>query len=287
MYIKWDKDTEEHMQVMEKEGVVYLAYPAFKKFPQFCHGFSTRFGGVSQGIYSTMNLSFQRGDREENVAENYSRIARAIGFDLARTVCSQQTHTTNIRRVKKEDGGKGILKPLDYRDIDGLITDIPGMTLATSFADCVPLFFLDPAHNAIGLAHSGWRGTAARMGAHMIQAMKETFGSDPSQMYAAIGPSICQDCYEVSQDVAEIFYEEFPSYKEEKSLLYRKENGKYQLNLWRANEIVLQEAGILPEKLSFPGICTCCNPNLLFSHRASQGKRGNLSAFLGIRPSME
>ena len=200
MKIKWDKDTEEHMAVQEKEGVVYLTYPAFEKFPQFCHGFSTRLGGVSQGIYSTMNLSFQRGDLEENVSENYRRIARAIGFDLEGAVCSQQTHTVNIRQVKKEDGGKGILKPLDYQDIDGLITDIPGMTLVTSFADCVPLFFMDPVHNAIGLAHSGWKGTAARMGRHMLGAMKEAFGSKPSEIYAAIGPSICQKYHQLRFD---------------------------------------------------------------------------------------
>ena len=287
MKIKWDKDTEEHMAVQEKEGVVYLTYPAFEKFPQFCHGFSTRLGGVSQGIYSTMNLSFQRGDLEENVSENYRCIARAIGFDLEGAVCSQQTHTVNIRQVKKEDGGKGILKPLDYQDIDGLITDIPGITLVTSFADCVPLFFMDPVHNAIGLAHSGWKGTAARMGRHMLGAMKEAFGSKSSEIYAAIGPSICQKCYEVSQDVAEIFFREFPQSQKEKHFIYRKDNGKYQLNLWRANEIIFLEEGIPKEHISFPGICTCCNPELLFSHRASKGKRGNLSAFLEIRPSME
>ena len=287
MEIKWDEDTKVHMKVKEKDGVAYLAYPAFERFSWCCHGFSTRIGGVSQGIYSSMNLSFQRGDRKEDVEENYRRISRVIGFDLERTVCSQQTHTVNIRQVGEEDGGKGILRPLDYQDVDGLITDIPGMTLAASFADCVPLFFVDPVHKAVGLAHSGWRGTARRMGSHMVQAMKEAFGSKPEELYAAIGPSICQGCYEVSEDVAEIFREEFPSQAGEKKLLYRKENGKYQLNLWRANEIILLEAGIPEGQISFPGICTCCNPDFLFSHRASKGKRGNLSAFLGVRRSIE
>lgn len=287
MEIRWDENTKEHMEVKEKNGVVYLAYPAFEKFSWCCHGFSTRIGGVSQGVYHSMNLSFQRGDKKEDVEENYRRISGAIGFDLERTVCSQQTHTVNIRKVREEDGGKGILRPLDYQDVDGLITDIPGMTLATSFADCVPLFFVDPIHKAVGLAHSGWRGTAGRMGSHMVQAMKEAFDSKPEELYAAIGPSICQDCYEVSEDVAEVFQKEFPSHAESRELLYRKENGKYQLNLWRANEIILLEEGIRAEQISFPGICTCCNPDFLFSLRASKGKRGNLSAFLGICGSME
>ena len=121
----------------------------------------------------------------------------------------------------------------------------------------------------------------------MVQAMKEAFDSKPEELYAAIGPSICQDCYEVSEDVAEVFQKEFPSHAESRELLYRKENGKYQLNLWRANEIILLEEGIRAEQISFPGICTCCNPDFLFSHRASKGKRGNLSAFLGICGSME
>ena len=106
MEIRWDENTKEHMEVKEKNGVVYLAYPAFEKFSWCCHGFSTRIGGVSQGVYHSMNLSFQRGDKKEDVEENYRRISGAIGFDLERTVCSQQTHTVNIRKVREEDGGK-------------------------------------------------------------------------------------------------------------------------------------------------------------------------------------
>lgn len=117
--------------------------------------------------------------------------------------------------------------------------------------------------------------------------MQEEFGSRPEEILAAIGPSICQDCYEVSEDVAAEFRAAFWENRKEKTLLYEKEDGKYQLNLWRANELVLLEAGILPEHINFPGICTCCNPQFLFSHRASHGKRGNLSAFLGICEAME
>lgn len=282
MEIKWKTDCSEHMKIHTKNEVTYLEYPAFEHLSGFYHGFSTRLGGVSEGIFSSMNLSFNRGDRRENVLENYRRIAEAVGFTLEETVCSDQTHTTNIRVVTAEDAGKGILKERDYEDIDGLVTNVPGVTLATSYADCVPLFFIDPVQKAIGLSHSGWRGTVGRIGARTIEVMEKTFGSKPQDIYAAIGPSICQDCYEVSEDVAEQFRQEFSQYREDKTLLYEKENKKYQLNLWRANEIVLLEAGICNEHLSFPGICTCCNPEFLFSHRASKGKRGNLSAFLGI-----
>ena len=168
--------------------------------------------------------------------------------------------------------------PRTFHDIDGLITNEPGVTLATFYADCVPLYFYDPTHKAIGLSHSGWRGTVGRMGQATVEAMERSFGSQPKDLLCAIGPSICQDCYEVSRDVAEAFIFAFPTH--EKEILQAGALGKYQLDLWKANEIVLTEAGVLKEHIDLAGLCTCCNSSILFSHRASKGKRGNLGAFL-------
>ena len=106
---------------------------------------------------------FSRGDQEENVRENFRRIADAIGFTPEDLVFSDQTHTTNIRVVTEADRGKGFTKPLDYTDVDGLITDVPGLVLATFYADCVPLYFVDPIRKAVGLSHSGWRGTVHKI----------------------------------------------------------------------------------------------------------------------------
>ena len=280
--IKWHKGTESHMQIKENKGVVWLSYPAFEKFPDIVQAFSTRLGGVSQGIYSSMNLSFTRGDDDAAVHENYRRFAAAVGFEAEDIVTSDQTHTANVRVITEEDRGNGITKPRQYTDVDGMITNVPGLVLATFYADCVPLYFVDPVHHAIGLSHSGWRGTVAKIGAVTVERMREEYGSDPGDIYSAIGPSICQDCYEVSEDVIQEFRTAFGR-KDWDVLFYRKENGKYQLNLWEANRIIMQEAGIRKEHISMPGICTCCNPEFLFSHRASHGKRGNLGAFLGIR----
>ena len=194
-------------------------------------------------------------------------------------MCSDQTHTVNVRRVTRADCGNGLLREKSFFDVDGMITDEPGVALATFYADCVPLYFVDVKHKAIGLSHSGWRGTVSRMGAHTVEAMRREFGTDPRDMIAAIGPSICMDCYEVSEDVAEQFYREFPRQIHDAILLDR-QNGKYQLNLWEANRFVLTDAGIPEENISMPQLCTCCNPDFLFSHRASGGKRGNLGAFL-------
>ena len=280
MEIKWNSEQIPKLNIKKNEGVTFLTYPAFEDVEWLVHGFSTRLGGVSQGIYSSMNLSFTRGDEESCVRENYNRIAAAMGFRTENIVTSDQTHTCNVRKVTEKDRGKGIVTPRDYTDIDGMITNVSGLVLATFYADCVPLYFVDPLHHAIGLSHSGWRGTVQKIGEVTIKKMAEEYGSNPKNMKVAIGPSICQDCYEVSQDVAEEFQREFGLRGEE--LLISKDGGKYLLDLWRANEIVLEEAGVSREQIVTTNLCTCCNPKLLFSHRASQGKRGNLGAFLSI-----
>lgn len=248
------------------------------------HCFTTRFGGASEGIFESLNLSFTRGDSEEAVFENYKRVAYALDAVPEDIVTSDQTHTTNVIRVGKDDMGNGITKPRSYTDVDGLVTDEPGVVLATFYADCVPLYFVDTVHRAIGLSHSGWKGTVNRMGQKTLDVMKNEFGTNPRDVIAAIGPSICQACYEVSEDVAIKFIDEFAIEKDPNAsrILISKGHGKYQLDLWKANSIVLTDAGILSKNLSVTNICTCCNPNLLFSHRASQGKRGNLGAFLAL-----
>lgn len=278
--IRWHG--EPLMHIKEKGKVVYLTYPVFEKLPEFVHGFSTRLGGASQGIYSSMNLSFARGDDPEAVMENYKRLADAADIQVENMVASAQTHTINVRTVTAEDRGNGILFPGKYPDVDGMVTDVPGVVLMTYYADCVPLYFVDPVRHAVGLSHSGWRGTVGKIGKATVEKMTQEFGSDPRDILAAVGPSICQDCYEVSEDVILQFQSAFGQ-KYWKKLFYRKENGKYQLNLWEANRLVFLESGISEEHIFMPGICTCCNPDFLFSHRASKGKRGNLAAFLGVR----
>ncbi|HBA63829.1 MAG TPA: peptidoglycan editing factor PgeF [Lachnospiraceae bacterium] len=276
------KNTQNIFREKRAGEVVYLEYPLLAETGLVRHGFSTRIGGVSEGEWTSMNLSFTRGDREEAVQENFRRIGKAIGVLPEQMVFTVQTHTTNVREVQEEDIGNGIARRIAYTDVDGLVTNRPGVCLATFYADCVPLYFLDPVKKAIGLSHSGWRGTAGKMGQVTVRKMTELYGCDPGDILAAVGPSICQDCYEVSEDVIDAFRAAYDKkYWEE--LFYQKENGKYQLNLWRANEIVLTEAGIRPEHLAVTNLCTCCNSEVLFSHRASKGRRGNLGAFLALR----
>lgn len=262
--------------------VEYLTFPLIEQTGLVRHLFTTRLGGVSKDIYGTMNLSYTRGDDKDAVDENFRRITRVLKCELGDIVCSDQTHTVNLRVATRKDGGKGIVIPRDYTDIDGLLTDEPGLVLATFYADCVPLYFVDVKKRAIALAHSGWRGTVARMGRCVTDKMKEVYGTDPADIVAAVGPSICQECYEVSEDVADAFAQEFRRQGQADEILQSKGGGKYQLDLWRANEIVLKEAGIPAERIQVTDICTCHNSEYLFSHRASKGRRGNLGAFMGL-----
>ena len=255
-------------------GVVWLSFEPLDRLSWLMNAFSTRLGGVSEGFLGQMNLSFSRGDEESNVRENFERFARAAGFKTEDIVMSDQTHTTNVRVVTRTDCGAGITRPKGWTDVDGFITDEPGVVLSTYYADCVPLYIVDPVRKAIGLSHSGWKGTAGRMGEVTVRAMTDTFGSNPSDLAAVIGPSICQDCYEVGEDVALRFPDD---------CLILRGGGKYQLDLAEANFRILKESGIRPDRIFKPEICTACNPGFLFSHRASRGRRGNLGAFLMIR----
>ena len=281
--MNWNrKQALESLTETERGGVIGLTFPALETTGMVSHAFSTRIGGVSEGDFATMNFSFTRGDVPAQVKENYRRMADFLDVDLNRMVLSHQTHTTNVRVVTEADAGKGVIRERDYQDIDGLVTNISGITLVTFYAECVPLYILDPVHRAIGLSHSGWRGTVNRMGRETLRVMRQEYGTIPDDVIVCIGPSICQDCFEVGKEVAEAFAEAFAE-KHHKALFYRKENGKYQLNLWKANQIIFEETGVPTRQIHVTDICTRCNPELLFSHRKHGEKRGNLAAFMCLK----
>lgn len=265
-----------------KDTVPYLSYPLFEKTGLVNHGFSTKLGGVSEGYYASMNLGFNRGDDAAKVMENYERFGKAIGVITSDMVLSQQTHTTNVRVITMEDRGNGITKPQAFHDVDGMITNVPGLCLVTFYADCVPLLFVDPVQKVIGASHSGWRGTVGKIGKVTVEKMVSEFGCKPENILAAVGPSVCQDCYEVSEDVILEFQKNYDEQYWD-DLYYKKENGHYQLNLWKANEIVFLESGILPGHMAISNVCTHCNSDVLYSHRTMGNERGSLCAFLGLK----
>lgn len=279
-YIKLNKESGSTTRINFNNGVPYISYRILDDIPWLKNAVSTRLGGVSKDYLASMNLGFNRGDLDENVIRNHEIFANVIGVNPKNIVTGNQTHTTNVKVVTKDDCGKGIYRDRNYTDIDGLITNEKGIVLATYYADCVPLLIVDTKNKAIGLSHSGWRGTVGKIGKVTIEKMGELYGTKPEDFVACIGPSICQKCYEISEEVAVQFKEAFPD--NIKEILIDKGNGKYQLDLWECNRINFKEAGVLPENIKVTDICTCHNTDVLFSHRGHNGKRGNIGAFLSI-----
>lgn len=280
-YIELNKYSGSSTKINKKNDIPYISFNSLDKISWIKNGFSTRLGGVSKNHLYSMNLGLTRGDLEQNVLDNHRIIASAMGVEPENMISGHQTHTTNVMKVGKSDCGKGIFLPRDYNDIDGLITDEKDVVLTTYYADCVPLYLVDIKNKAIGLSHSGWRGTVNRIGKVTLEAMTREYGTNPKDVIVCIGPSICKACYEVGEDVAKEFMIGFP--KNYSLLLEPKDNNKFQLDLWNANKLVFLESGVPAENISVTDICTCCNKNVMFSHRGHNGMRGNLAAFLAIK----
>ena len=260
--------------------------PLLQEIRGLRHGFSTRKGGVSKEHLSSLNLGFNLGDEREKVLENFRILGSLFEAKPEDFVLTQQTHSVNVRRVGKEDRGKGIFRERNYTDVDALITNEEGVILTAFSADCVPILFYDKGHRAIASCHSGWRGTHGRILARVIEAMQREFSSKPEEIYIAIGPSICKNCYEVSEDVGEAFLEAFPALREETknaSPIERVSEEKFHIDLWELNRIIALEAFIPPENISISGYCTMERPDLFFSHRFSQGKRGVQGSFICLK----
>ncbi len=271
------KDARSVYACHNRDGVQWLSSRKLDTFPGIRHAIATRHGGVSTGMYTSLNFSVSQGDDPENVRQNFIRFGDAIGIPASEMVLTQQTHTTNLRYCTEQDRGKGVLCERDYHDVDGLYTDREHVALVISFADCVPVFLTDPVHRVIAAVHSGWRGTVGRISTEMVGLMAERFGTDPADITALIGPSICAGCYEVDEPVVERFREVY-SERDCDMIFYQTEaqqgSGHYQLDLWQANRLNLEAAGVTSEHIEMTNLCTCCNPQLIFSHRATGGRRG-------------
>ena len=269
------------MKLNNVNSVPYLTYNSLSEIDFINHAFSTRLGGVSTDEFTSMNLAFNRGDSPENVTENYKRFCKSAGFDYESLTASSQDHHTFVRAVTKENVGVGIYKPKDIESVDALITNEPSVTLVTYYADCTPLFFVDTKQKAIGLAHAGWRGTVGRIGDNVVKKMQSLYGTDPSDIKAAIGPAISVCCYEVDKPCADNFLalDELDSTK----FVFPKGNGKFMIDLLETNRQILVHAGVKNENITVSEVCTNCNSELLWSHRATKGHRGTMSAFMCIK----
>lgn len=258
--------------------------PLFQRETGIQHGFSTRKGGVSKEHLASLNLSFSVEDARENVLENFRRIGERFGKTPEDFVLSKQSHETKVLKVGMKDRGKGITKERDYEGIDALITDEEGLILSCFSADCVPILFYDPIHKAVGACHSGWRGTKGKILRNVVEEMRKLFSSNPGDILIAIGPSISKEQYIVSEDLGLSFLEDYPDLGEDAaSPMQRISKDKFQLDLWDLNRRIALDSGIREEHISISGYCTMENPELFFSHRYSQGKRGLQGAFICLQ----
>ena len=296
---------EKDMLRIRGERIPLLKFPMLEACDLIEHGITTRLGGVSEGMLASLNLSFSRGDEKERVQENFRRVSGEFGASEDRFVFTEQEHADKVRVVREEDAGKGLTCERDYSCVDALVTNVPRLVLSVFVADCVPVFFVDPVRRAIGLAHSGWKGTAGRIAEKTLRLMSEQYGTRAEDVLCGIAPSICQSCFEIRRDVAGVFAKEFAGQEEKVMCLPGAKDAssaddadvaalkerlrgddpedKFHLDLWAANRLILEDAGVLPENISVTDVCTCCNTELLFSHRGSNGRRGNLGAFLMIK----
>ncbi|MEW6771212.1 MAG: peptidoglycan editing factor PgeF [Bacillota bacterium] len=257
---------------------VQLFQTALLDFPWLQHGFSTRLGGVSEGVYATLNLGFRVGDLPERVAVNRKRLAEALGYDPERAVAGQQVHGDEVVPVTAREAGAGALEQgTALPATDGLVTSTPGLALLAFFADCVPVVLADTRRRAVGVAHAGWRGTLKLIAGKALARMSMVFNANPAECVAVLGPAIGPCCYTVGGQVAEAF-------AHWGDRVVRRDGGVWRVDLWEANRRILVAAGVPDGNIGVVRVCTACHPELMFSHRRNGGKTGRMAAVAAIRP---
>lgn len=261
-----------------------MEYVISDKFITFKHfaPFENRFVHCYTRGYDNSGASFDFTRRNEEddlrVTRNIRLLSSLASFNPERLALVHQMHTDSVKKVTCKD----TLQTVSFGELpvyDAMITDCKGVTLATKHADCVPIYFIDPVHDAVGLAHSGWKGTLHMIGPKTVAAMEQAYKSDPALLECVIGPSICKDCYEIQEDVYRLFTEQLPFTKR----FISPKNSSYRLDLKGIIKETLIQTGLSRNKIHICEFCTCCNMHMMYSHRGSGGNCGRSLAVLGIR----
>ncbi|WP_088067695.1 peptidoglycan editing factor PgeF [Gottfriedia luciferensis] len=272
-----------------KESFIQSTESTFKiqpwedSFKHLVAGFTTKNDGVSQGCFSSLNLGLHVNDSQISVVENREILANRINYSTTKWVCSEQVHGYNVVKVTKKDCGKGVT---DYESgipiTDGFYTNEEDLLLTSCYADCVPIYFIEPNTKYIGLAHAGWKGTVHNIGGRLIEKWLKEENLQLENIQVAIGPSIGDCCYEVDDfvmnKVKEVFENNIPN-----NILTSLSNNKYRLNLKEANKQLLIRAGVREDNIVVTNYCTSCHPKTFFSHRRDGGKTGRMMSFIGWR----
>ncbi|OMF22765.1 multicopper polyphenol oxidase [Paenibacillus sp. FSL H8-0548] len=277
----------EHLQTA-KGPSLFLLPDWMARNEELTVGFTGRGGGVSKAPWSSFNMGLHVGDQDHSVIANRRLLTEAIGWPFDAWTCAEQVHGNVVHQVVETDKGRGRDSLSDViKDCDAIMTDVPGVLLASFYADCVPLYFYDPVHNAVALAHAGWKGTVQQIAKVTVEAMGDAYGSAPNTLLAAIGPSISGCCYEVDGvviDQVQQLTERLGLEGEVTDhMLKRSENGKANLYLKEINRQIMIKAGILPIHIELTQWCTGCRRDLFFSHRKEGGLTGRMASWIGIR----
>lgn len=268
------------MNMNIKNAVSYLTFKNFEKFDFLTHAFSTRMGGVSDGCYKSMNLSFSQGDKEESVERNYNILFSVLDLDINKIAMTNQIHDNFIKIIKESDINSGNLKSNIHYETDGLITNIPGVALVTYHADCPAIFIVDPVKKVIGLAHAGWKGTVKEIAGNLVNSFVKNYNSLPGDLVCAIGPAISGGCFEVSEDILPHF--ESLNLADKSYLIPSKIPGKINIDLLEVNRQILIKNGVKENNIIKSDVCTKCYHDLLFSHRAMGKNRGTNAAIMSL-----
>lgn len=281
----------------EREGVLLLRCRELLEAGA-AHAFSTRIGGVSKGPFESLNLGLSRGDAPEAVEENYRRFLSAAGVQApvcrVRQVHGAVVHEAPEQNARPEPGVSPLFGGLAPRDGDGLMTDRVGVPLRVYYADCMPVLLCDPVRRVCAAVHSGWRGTVLCIAAEAVRRMGERYGSAPGDILAAIGPSAGPLRYEVSEEVAAQFEAAFGAASGVVLRRAEEARGRYEglsgagefvrphVDLWRAAQRALADAGVPEGQILISGICTVSEPERYFSHRVMGDRRGNGAAVIAL-----
>ncbi|NLN69754.1 MAG: peptidoglycan editing factor PgeF [Chloroflexi bacterium] len=260
------------MRFYDKQGLRYYQFESFQDLPVF-HAILTRRGGVSQPPFNSLNTGGTVGDDPQAVLTNHKRIYNAFGYDFSSRFDVWQVHGDKIVCA---DAPRSLDQPHDRAD--GILTDKATVTLFMRFADCVPILLVDPLLRVIGIAHAGWQGTYQQVAQRAVEKMTACFGSRPETIFAGIGPSICQRCYEVGPEVLSLYQKHF---RGDTRHYFQNKDGKLFLDLWGANQDVLFQAGV--KHIEISKICTACNLEDWYSHRGEHGQTGRFAVFMSIR----
>jgi YfiH family protein len=262
-----------------KNGLKYFIIPSFESTGLVKHGVSTRAFKLYTGLYRFVSEKTKVEDKNE-IIRDYRLFCDLLGLDMRDLVSSDQVHGDGINVVSSGDRGKGISRESDIIKTDGLITNDKGVALITYYADCVPLFFLDVATPAIGISHSGWRGSLKKIGQKTVIKMMDQFGSKPENMLVGIGPSIKKCCYEVDRPIIESLKKAFITWEQ---FVEKSRESHWMLDLVKINVLQLEEVGIKRDNITISSYCTSCRNDLFYSYRADGKREGSLAAVIQLK----